>query len=156
MWHILHNAIYVLFFVCFFNYFIVIQLRLSAFSPHYPFLPPLWLLFDCSWFQCLQLYFVCFFSFVDYFISCLIGIITPFFKDFIYLFLERGEGREKRKEPMYGSLSHAPYWGPGPQPRHVPWLGIQPATLWFAGWHSIHLATPARVQNFLTCAIFMS
>ena len=30
----------------------------------------------------------------------------------------------------------APYWGPGPQPRHVPWLGIQPAMLWFAGRHS--------------------
>ena len=32
----------------------------------------------------------------------------------------------------------------GPQPRHVLWLGIQPVTLWFAGWHSIHWATPAR------------
>ena len=32
-------------------------------------------------------------------------------------------------------LSYTLYWGPGPQPRHVPWLGIEPATLWFAGWH---------------------
>ena len=25
---------------------------------------------------------------------------------------------------MCGCLSSAPYWGPGPQPRHMPWLGI--------------------------------
>ena len=40
---------------------------------------------------------------------------------------------------MCGCLLHAPHWGPGPKPRHVPWLGIEPETLWFfAGWHSIH------------------
>ena len=42
---------------------------------------------------------------------------------------------------MCGCLSHDPYWGPGVQPRHVPWLGIEPVTLGFAGWHSIHWAT---------------
>ena len=31
------------------------------------------------------------------------------FKDFIYWFLERKGGR-KRKKPMCGCLSHAPYW----------------------------------------------
>ena len=32
-----------------------------------------------------------------------------------------GEGRKSRKETsMGGCLSHAPYWGLGPQPRHVP------------------------------------
>ena len=51
---------------------------------------------------------------------------------------------------MGGCLSRVPTWGPGPQPRHVPWLGIEPATLWFAGWHSIHWATPARA----CCATF--
>ena len=35
-------------------------------SLHYPFPPPFWLLSDCSSFQSLRLYFVCFFSFVDY------------------------------------------------------------------------------------------
>ena len=45
---------------------------------------------------------------------------------------------------MSGCLSCAPYWGPGPQPRHVPWLGIKLVTLRFAGQHSIHWATPAR------------
>ena len=49
---------------------------------------------------------------------------------FIYLFLERGEGREKERETsMCGCFSHAPYWGPGPQPRDVPLLGIEPVTL---------------------------
>ena len=44
-----------------------------------------------------------------------------FFEDFIYLFLERGEGKEKGRETsMCGCLSRAPYWGPGLQPRHVP------------------------------------
>ena len=43
-------------------------------------------------------------------------------------------------------LLHAPNWGPGPQPRHVPWLGIELVTLWFTGRHSIHWVTPARVQ----------
>ena len=56
-----------------------------------------------------------------------------FFKDFIYLFLERGEGREKERERNINVwlLLHTPHWGPGPQPRHVPWLWIELATLWF-------------------------
>ena len=49
-------------------------------------------------------------------------------KDFIYLFLERGEGRERERErkidvgEKHQSLaSHTPpNWGPGRQPRHVP------------------------------------
>ena len=64
-----------------------------------------------------------------------------FKKDFIYLFLGRGEGKEKEREretSMCGCLSLTPYWGPGPQTRHVPRLGIEPATLWFTGPCSIH------------------
>ena len=68
-----------------------------------------------------------------------------FFKDFIYLFLERGKERE-RNISVWLPL-HAPNWGPGSQPRHVPWLGIEPATLWFTGQHSIHWATPARAKS---------
>ena len=45
---------------------------------------------------------------------------------------------------MCGCLLSNPHWGPGPQPKHVPGLGIKPATLWFAGRHSVHWATPAR------------
>ena len=43
-----------------------------------------------------------------------------FKKDFIYLLLERGGGREKEKERNIGCLSCDPYWGPGLQPRQVP------------------------------------
>ena len=50
---------------------------------------------------------------------------------------------------MCGRLSHAPHWGPGPQPRHVPWL--QPATPWSAGLCSIHWAPPARA----VCLVFI-
>ena len=48
-------------------------------------------------------------------------------KDFIYLFLERREGREREgekhrceRETLISCLLHAPNWGPGPQPKHVP------------------------------------
>ena len=50
---------------------------------------------------------------------------------------------------MCGCLSHASYWGPDRQPRHVPWLGIEPVILWFAGPHSIHWAIPARAGIYL-------
>ena len=76
------------------------------------------------------------------------GFYTFLFKDFIYLFLERGKGGRNRgrETSMCGCFSHTLNWGPGPQPRHVPWLGIEPATLWFAGRHSIHWAAPARTK----------
>ena len=51
------------------------------------------------------------------------------------------EGREKERERnvcVCGCLSCAPYWGPGLQPRHVPRLGIEPVTLWFTGWCTVH------------------
>ena len=66
-----------------------------------------------------------------------------FFKDFIYLFLERGEGRE-RNINVWLLLMHLALETWPTKPRHVPWLGIKPATLWFSGWHSIHWATLAR------------
>ena len=49
------------------------------------------------------------------------------------------------RETLTGCLSHAPNWGPGRQPRRVPWQEIEPATFQFVGWYSIHWATPARV-----------
>ena len=63
-----------------------------------------------------------------------------FLNDFIYLFLDRGEGKEKErgKTSMCGCLSSTPYRGPGLQPRHVPCLGIELATLRFTGQHSIN------------------
>ena len=77
--------------------------------------------------------------------------MSPFFKkDFIYLFLDRGEGKEKERERninVWSSLMGPPLeTKPGLQPRHVPWLGIEPMTLWLTGWHSIHWATTARAE----------
>ena len=71
-------------------------------------------------------------------------------KDFIYLFLERGEGREKERERninVWLPLTH-PHWGPGPQPRQVSWVGIKLVTLGFTGWCSIHWVTKARAKLY--------
>ena len=66
---------------------------------------------------------------------------------FLFYFWREGKGRRQgEKHPMCGCLSHAPYWEPGRQPRHVPWLGIEPTALWFASLCSIHWVTPARAK----------
>ena len=111
-------------------------LKLFTFSPSTPPLP-FWQLTVCSMHPCLCYY-----------------VFSLLFKDCIYLFLEREEGREKeeRNINVWLLLMH-PHWGPGLQPRHVPWLGIEPMTLWFAGWHSIHWATPARLFVNLFCSL---
>ena len=59
--------------------------------------------------------------------------INIFFKRFyLFIFRERGKEGERGKErSMCGCLSCGPHWGPGLQPRHVPWLGIKLVTLWF-------------------------
>ena len=66
----------------------------------------------------------------------------------MYLFFLEREGKSGRKKrrviSVCGCLLHSPNWGHGLQPRHVPWLGIEPVTLWFTSQHSIHWATPAR------------
>ena len=74
-----------------------------------------------------------------------------FKKKRFYLFIFRKMGREGEKhwcvrDTSTGCLSHTPNQGPGLQPRHVHWLGIEPATLWFSGWCSIHWVTPARAE----------
>ena len=52
---------------------------------------------------------------------------------------------------MCGWFSCVPYWGLGPQPRHVPWLGIEPATLWFTACaQSTELHQPVLYPSFLT------
>ena len=49
-------------------------------------------------------------------------------KDFI------GGGRKKGEQhPCVVTPSRAPHWGPGPQPRPVPCLGIELGTLWLIG-----------------------
>ena len=52
-------------------------------------------------------------------VSCVRFII--FKTDFIYLFLQRGkEGEREGEKHQCVVASRAPYWGPGPQPTHVP------------------------------------
>ena len=47
------------------------------------------------------------------------------------IFLKIREGRKRGRETlMCGCLSRTSSWGLGLQPRCVPWLGIEPATLW--------------------------
>ena len=66
---------------------------------------------------------------------------------YLFIFRERKGGRKRGREPsICGCLLCVPYWGPGLQPRHVPWLGMELVTFCFAGRHSIHWITPARVN----------
>ena len=61
---------------------------------------------------------------------------------------------------MCGCLSGTPFWGPGPQPRHVPWLGIALVPLWFtARAQSTEPHQPGRQSQFLSswiCQYFYS
>ena len=66
---------------------------------------------------------------------------------FTYLFFREGERRERGRKTVIGCFSHAPNWGLGLQPRHVPWPRIEPATFWSAGRHSICWGIPARVRR---------
>ena len=50
---------------------------------------------------------------------------------------------------MCGCLSCAHYWGPGPQPRPVPQLGIEPVILWFTGAKSTEPHQPGLIFPFL-------
>ena len=68
------------------------------------------------------------------------------FLKILFIFRERGKRKRGKETSMCGCLSHTPYWGPGPQPRYVPWWGIERATLCFSSPHSIHWATPARAE----------
>ena len=76
-----------------------------------------------------------------------------FLKDFINLFLERKGGRKRGRETsMCGCLSGTPYRGPGRQPRHMPWQGIELATLWFtACTQSTEPHQPGPLFYFLYC-----
>ena len=98
-------------------------------------------------------YWITVFKYLFFYFSIIIFLFFYFYsvtivciKDFIYLFLGRGERREKKINVLQ-PFTRPPHWGPGLKPRHVPWLGIKPTTIWFVGWHSIHWAIPARALN---------
>ena len=75
-------------------------------------------------------------------------IKSSFFLFFLKFILERGKGREEEEErnihwekhqraweTSISCLPQSPKQGPGPQPKHLPWLGIEPA------------ASPVRADN---------
>ena len=77
--------------------------------------------------------------------------IIIFLRFYLLIFRKRrrkGE-REGEKHPcvrdtLIGCLLWTPNWRPGPQPRHVPWLGIKLVTFGSSGRHSLYWAMPAR------------
>ena len=96
------------------------------------------------------------------FLLSLFQSITEFMffkKDFmnsLLIFRQEGKGGRGRKTSRCGCLLRTPYWGPSPQPRPVPSLGIQPATLLFSGRRSIHQTTPARAKLLLLSVISLT
>ena len=61
-----------------------------------------------------------------------------FLKILFIVFREVWGEREGKKYQCVVASHMSPYWGPGPQSRHVPQLGIKLATLWFTDQYSIH------------------
>ena len=134
------------------NYILIMLLQLSPFAPLHPatLLPqasptPLSMAHVCTCSLAILFPMLSLFPH-DYSITMYSHFFS--FLNFIYLFLEKEEGREKEREEninVWLPLAHHPALpGPGLQPRHVPWLGIKPRTLWFTGRRSTHWATPAR------------
>ena len=70
------------------------------------------------------------------------------FLNFIYLFLGKGR-RERGRDINVWLPLVCPQWGPGLQPRHVPWLGTELVTLWFAGPCPTHWGIPARAETMI-------
>ena len=75
---------------------------------------------------------------------------VPQFFIFIFkkiLFIrEREEEREGEKHQCVVASCMPPTRDLASNPGHVPWLGIEPATLLFTDRHSVHWATPTRAQ----------
>ena len=100
----------------------------TAFSPRFFFpSPPSFLLFFHRCQICVAFWRYSLFS----------SLSSPlfFFLRFYWFIFRKGKRGRKRgkKTLMCGWFSCTPCWGPGLQPRHVPWLGIEPATLWSTG-----------------------
>ena len=73
-----------------------------------------------------------------------------FLRFYLFIFRERGRGEKERETSVYGCLSCGPHWGPGLQPRHVPLLGTEPATPWFAAHaQSTEPRQPGRLLSLL-------
>ena len=86
--------------------------------------------------------------------------LSIFKRFYLFIFRERGrEGKKRGRETSTcGCLLWTPNWGSGPQPRRVPWLGIELMIFWFVGWCPTHWATPVRAGpgnwKMLFCKLF--
>ena len=88
----------------------------------------------------------------DYKVVCHCGVFLYFFKDFIYLFLERGEGWEterKRNINVWLPLM-CPLLGTWPTTQACALTGNRTGDPLVHSLHSIHWAKPARAV-FLIC-----
>ena len=73
---------------------------------------------------------------------------SVFFKRFYLFIFREGKGRREALKHQCVVASHVPHTGDlSPQSRHVPWLGIEPPTLWFTDPCSIHWVTTARATH---------
>ena len=72
-----------------------------------------------------------------------------FLKDFIYLLLERGEGKEKEVEKHWLVASRLPpvLYLTGLATQACAPTGIEPVTFWFAGWRPTNWATPVKAVS---------
>ena len=79
-----------------------------------------------------------------------------FKKDFIYLFLEWGRERGRETSMSKWNINCLPLsctltnQGLVPQPTHTHWVGIEPATFHFLGWHSTYWAILLRANKTLS------
>ena len=65
----------------------------------------------------------------------------------------KGGRKRGRETSMCGCLSRGLHWGRGLQPRHVPWPGIQPATLWFAACTPSTEPHQPGLKNYLNVCV---
>ena len=66
----------------------------------------------------------------------------------LFIFRQSGRGEKEKERNINVWLSlMCPLLGTWPITWARPWLGTEPATLWFAGWYSIHWAKTARTKN---------
>ena len=95
-------------------------------------------------------------SILDYLFLCSNTSLKRFyffiyFLNFIYLFLEKGEGRKKERERNINVWLplDCPLLGTWPSTQACALTGNLSRDLWCTGQHSIHRATPARADFFI-------
>ena len=126
-------------------YLIVILICISLMADNIEHLPLCLLAICVPLEKCSFRFFAHFKNYVVVLLFFLIFILTFY----LFIFRERGRrrGREKHRcsrETLMGCLSHNPNWGPGPWPRHGPWLGIWPTIFWFMGQHFNQLSNASQ------------